>query len=163
MADYFVICSGGSERQLGAIGDGIAEQLRAEGVRPIGREGGSNSHWTLLDFGAVIVHIFAPPASATTTSWSATGPRRRRSCGFNNEAPTMPERCRHGVGGPFHGSRRPRVNAPTLDFVHFHDPKPRVANLLNSGEISHDRSTRRRKATAPRSHDRRLRQYPVGR
>ena len=61
MADYFVICSGGSERQLGAIGDGIAEQLRAEGVRAIGREGGSNSHWTLLDFGAVIVHIFAPP------------------------------------------------------------------------------------------------------
>ena len=61
MADYFVICSGGSERQLGAIGDGIADKLRSEGVRPIGREGGSNSHWTLLDFGAVIVHIFAPP------------------------------------------------------------------------------------------------------
>ncbi len=61
MADYFVICSGGSERQLGAIGDGIAEKLRDEGVRPIGREGGSNSHWTLLDFGAVIVHVFAPP------------------------------------------------------------------------------------------------------
>jgi ribosome-associated protein len=61
MADYFVICSGGSERQLGAIGDGITEKLRAEGVRPIGREGGSNSHWTLVDFGAVIVHIFAPP------------------------------------------------------------------------------------------------------
>jgi ribosome-associated protein len=59
--DYFVICSGGSERQLGAIGDGIAEALRDEGVRPIGREGGSNSHWTLLDFGFVIVHIFAPP------------------------------------------------------------------------------------------------------
>ena len=61
MADYFVICSGGSERQLGAIGDGIAAKLRDEGVKPIGREGGSNSHWTLLDFGAVIVHIFAPP------------------------------------------------------------------------------------------------------
>jgi ribosome-associated protein len=61
MADYFVICSGGSERQLGAIGDNIAEKLRDEGVRPIGREGGSNSHWTLLDFGAVIVHVFAPP------------------------------------------------------------------------------------------------------
>ena len=61
MADYFVICSGGSERQLGAIGDGISDRLREEGVRPIGREGGSNSHWTLLDFGAVIVHIFAPP------------------------------------------------------------------------------------------------------
>jgi ribosome-associated protein len=61
MTDYFVICSGGSERQLGAIADGITEKLRAEGVRPIGREGGSNSHWTLLDFGCVIVHIFAVP------------------------------------------------------------------------------------------------------
>ncbi len=59
--DYFVICSGGSERQLGAIGDGIVDKLRDDGVRPIGREGGSNSHWTLLDFGFVIVHIFAPP------------------------------------------------------------------------------------------------------
>jgi ribosome-associated protein len=61
MADYFVICSGGSERQLDAIGDNVAEKLRDEGVRPIGREGGANSHWTLLDFGAVIVHVFAPP------------------------------------------------------------------------------------------------------
>ena len=61
MADYFVICSGGSERQLGAIADGITGKLRDEGVRPIGREGGSNSHWTLLDFGAVVVHIFAVP------------------------------------------------------------------------------------------------------
>ena len=61
MADYFVICSGGSERQLGAIADGVSEKLREHGVRPIGREGGSGSHWTLLDFGSVIVHIFAPP------------------------------------------------------------------------------------------------------
>jgi ribosome-associated protein len=61
MTDYFVICSGGSERQLGAIADGISDKLRDEGVRPIGREGGSNSHWTLLDFGMVIVHIFAVP------------------------------------------------------------------------------------------------------
>jgi ribosome-associated protein len=61
MTDYFVICSGGSERQLGAIADGITDKLRDEGVRPIGREGGSNSHWTLVDFGMVIVHIFAVP------------------------------------------------------------------------------------------------------
>jgi len=61
MADYFVVCSGGSERQLGAIADGVSEKLRDEGVRPIGREGGSGSHWTLLDFGSVIVHVFAPP------------------------------------------------------------------------------------------------------
>jgi ribosome-associated protein len=61
LADYLVICSGGSERQLGAIADGIAAGLREEGVRPIGREGTSGAHWVLLDFGAVVVHIFAPP------------------------------------------------------------------------------------------------------
>ena len=61
LADYFVICSGGSERQLDAIADGIISTLRDEKVRPIGREGTPASHWVLIDFGSVIVHIFTPP------------------------------------------------------------------------------------------------------
>ena len=61
LADAFVICSGGSERQLGAIADGIVEGMRAEKTRPIGREGTATSHWVLLDFGSVVVHIFTPP------------------------------------------------------------------------------------------------------
>ncbi len=61
LADAFVICSGGSERQLDAIADGIIEGMRAEGVRPIGREGTPASHWVLVDFGSVIVHVFTPP------------------------------------------------------------------------------------------------------
>ncbi|HSO29581.1 MAG TPA: nicotinate-nucleotide adenylyltransferase [Candidatus Sulfomarinibacteraceae bacterium] len=61
LADYFIICSGGSERQLDAIADGIIEGLRAEKVRPIGREGTPASHWVLVDFGAVVVHVFTPP------------------------------------------------------------------------------------------------------
>jgi ribosome-associated protein len=61
LADYFVIASGGSERQLDAIADGIVEGLRGEKVRPIGREGTAASHWVLLDYGSVIVHIFTPP------------------------------------------------------------------------------------------------------
>lgn len=61
LADYFVICSGGSERQLDAIADGITEALRGDGQRPIGREGTAATHWVLLDYGAVIVHVFAPP------------------------------------------------------------------------------------------------------
>lgn len=61
LADYFVICSGSSERQLAAIADGIVEGLRDEGLKPIGREGSANAHWMLLDFGSVIVHIMAPP------------------------------------------------------------------------------------------------------
>jgi nicotinate-nucleotide adenylyltransferase len=61
LADAFVICSGGSERQLDAIADGIIEGLRPEKVRPIGREGTAASHWVLIDFGAVVVHVFTPP------------------------------------------------------------------------------------------------------
>jgi ribosome-associated protein len=61
MADYFVICSGSSDRQLGAIADGIAEGLREEGMRPIGREGSASAHWVLLDFGSVVVHVMSPP------------------------------------------------------------------------------------------------------
>lgn len=61
LADAFVICSGGSERQIAAIADGIIEGLRGEKVRPIGREGTPGSHWVLVDFGSVIVHVFTPP------------------------------------------------------------------------------------------------------
>ena len=61
LADAFVICSGGSERQLDAIADGVIEGMRAEKVRPIGREGTASSHWVLIDFGAVVVHVFTPP------------------------------------------------------------------------------------------------------
>jgi ribosome-associated protein len=61
LADAFVICSGGSERQLESIADGIVRGMRDEGVRPIGKEGLPASHWILVDFGDVIVHIFTPP------------------------------------------------------------------------------------------------------
>ena len=61
LADYFVICSGGSERQLDAIADGVVSTLRDDRVRPIGREGTASSHWVLIDYGSVIVHIFTPP------------------------------------------------------------------------------------------------------
>ena len=61
VADYLVICSGGSERQLGAIADAIVEGLKHEGLAIVGREGEPASHWVLIDAGAVIVHVFAPP------------------------------------------------------------------------------------------------------
>ena len=61
LADYFVICSGGSDRQVDAIANGIVSSLRDEKVRPFGREGTAASHWILVDFGSVIVHVFTPP------------------------------------------------------------------------------------------------------
>lgn len=59
-ADYFVICSGESGRQLKAILDEVEHELKKEGVRPHHSEGALDSGWLLLDFGDVIVHIFAP-------------------------------------------------------------------------------------------------------
>jgi ribosome-associated protein len=61
VADYLVICSGGSERQLGAIAGGIIEALKDEDLLPIGREGGPSAHWALIDYGSVVAHVMAPP------------------------------------------------------------------------------------------------------
>lgn len=61
VADYFVIASGGSERQLDAIAEGVISGMRDEKVHAFGREGTAASHWVLVDFGSVIVHVFTPP------------------------------------------------------------------------------------------------------
>jgi ribosome-associated protein len=59
-ADYFVICNGESDRQIQAIYDEIGHILKKEGILPHHSEGAVDSGWLLLDFGDVIVHIFAP-------------------------------------------------------------------------------------------------------
>ena len=60
MADYFVICTASTDRQMKAVIDGIEEELRAEGVRPVHVEGENGSGWTLVDFGDVVCHVFKP-------------------------------------------------------------------------------------------------------
>ena len=58
-ADYFVICSGESDRQLEAIHRAIAEALKAEGNVHYHSEGTPVSGWMLLDLGNIVVHIFS--------------------------------------------------------------------------------------------------------
>jgi ribosome-associated protein len=60
MADFFVICSGRSDRQVQALAGAILDELRDDGIRPLGVEGKASSRWVLLDFGSVIAHVFAP-------------------------------------------------------------------------------------------------------
>jgi ribosome-associated protein len=60
MADYFVIASGRSDRQVQALSKAIVDELRDEGIKPLGIEGRANARWVLLDYGSVIVHLFAP-------------------------------------------------------------------------------------------------------
>ena len=58
-ADYFVVCTAESERQMRAIHEEVEQVLKKEGVVPAHREGTPDSGWLLLDYGDVIVHIFA--------------------------------------------------------------------------------------------------------
>jgi len=58
-ADYFVICSGESSRQIAAIRDEVGHALKKEGILPHHCEGDVDSGWLLLDFNDVTVHIFA--------------------------------------------------------------------------------------------------------
>ena len=56
--DYFLICSGTSERQVQAIADAIQEKMREERVRPLHVEGYNRGQWVLLDYGDFVAHIF---------------------------------------------------------------------------------------------------------
>ena len=59
IADYFILCSAGSERQASAIADNILEAMRAdESLKPLLVEGATPGRWILLDFGDFIFHIF---------------------------------------------------------------------------------------------------------
>ncbi|MBK9945192.1 MAG: ribosome silencing factor [Kouleothrix sp.] len=59
VADYFVICSGESERQLKAILNAIDETIGREFGRDARVEGTPDTGWILLDYGDVVVHIFS--------------------------------------------------------------------------------------------------------
>ena len=59
--DYFVICSGRSDRQVQSVAQGIEEQLGQAGISPLSIEGANRGHWVLMDFSDVIVHVFYEP------------------------------------------------------------------------------------------------------
>lgn len=56
--DYFVICSGGSDRLVGAIAEYIAEELYQHGIPMSGHRGRKPSDWEVMDAGDVVTHIF---------------------------------------------------------------------------------------------------------
>jgi ribosome-associated protein len=58
ITDYFVIVSGGTDRQVKAIGEAVEDDLRKAGVKPIRREGERDLRWLLLDYADIIVHVF---------------------------------------------------------------------------------------------------------
>jgi len=57
-ADYFIICSGSSDRQVRAIASAIQEKMKKAGILPLGVEGEAAGRWILLDYDDVVIHIF---------------------------------------------------------------------------------------------------------
>jgi ribosome-associated protein len=61
LTDYFVICTGRSDRQARAIYEGIQQAMKDEHeMRPTRVDGATEANWILMDYADVIVHIFTP-------------------------------------------------------------------------------------------------------
>lgn len=58
ITDYFVICSGDSERQVGTIVREVNERMRMQGIKPYRSEGEREQRWVLLDYLDFVVHVF---------------------------------------------------------------------------------------------------------
>ena len=58
--DFFLICSGQTQRQVHAIADAIEEALKSAKIRPSHVEGYDRAEWVLMDYFTFIVHIFTP-------------------------------------------------------------------------------------------------------
>lgn len=59
ITDFFVLASGGSSRQVVTVVDAVEEALRRRGRKPLRREGETEGSWVLLDYGDLVIHVFA--------------------------------------------------------------------------------------------------------
>ena len=70
-ADYFVIMSAESSRQIEALEEDLTQALKEAQVTPFHREGTASSGWVLLDFSDVIIHIFGSEQRSDGGTWPA--------------------------------------------------------------------------------------------
>jgi ribosome-associated protein len=59
-ADYFIVCSGTSNRMLNALADSVEEEARHATKLPIRVEGSADYGWVVVDCGDIIIHLFSP-------------------------------------------------------------------------------------------------------
>jgi ribosome-associated protein len=64
VADYFVVVSGRSDRQVQGITNRVVEELCRSGIKPLSVEGYEDGQWVLVDCGDVVVHVFYEPVRA---------------------------------------------------------------------------------------------------
>lgn len=61
IADYFVIATADSQRQLVAVSQDLLHQLKRElEMTPLSVEGTASSGWVLMDYGGIVIHLFLP-------------------------------------------------------------------------------------------------------
>lgn len=58
--DYFVICTGTSDRMLDALANGTMDDMRKKYKRKAKKQGNSRDGWVIVDYGDVVVHLFSP-------------------------------------------------------------------------------------------------------
>ncbi|MGC8863605.1 MAG: ribosome silencing factor [Armatimonadota bacterium] len=84
VADYFVIASGTSNTHIKAIADGLVIDGKSRGVKKDRIEGYKEATWVLVDYGDIVVHIFAPEERAyydIESLWKETAVRLQTSAG----------------------------------------------------------------------------------
>lgn len=64
-ADYFIVASGRSDRQVQGITNRVIEELGKLGVRPLSVEGYEDGQWVLIDCGDIVAHVFYEPVRST--------------------------------------------------------------------------------------------------
>lgn len=60
VADYFLICTGTSDIQVQAIADHVKDYFKKQGHQLLRQEGYREARWILLDYGALVIHVFQP-------------------------------------------------------------------------------------------------------
>ena len=57
ITDAFLLCSASNDRQVRSIVDAVEDRLRADGAKPVRREGERDGRWVLIDYGDIVVHV----------------------------------------------------------------------------------------------------------
>jgi len=60
VTDYMIVSSGTSNRHVRSIASHVRDELRDEGLRPLGSEGEEHGEWILIDYGDVVLHVMQP-------------------------------------------------------------------------------------------------------
>jgi len=161
IADFMVIASGRSSRQVKALADRVADAARKKKVKPLGVEGEQTSEWVLVDLGDVIVHVMQPETRAfyqLEKLWdSAPAPRAKPAAKAAPEKPAKaaskavtsgvtavkaPAKARSATAKPRAAPRPPAAKAPVEAVV----AKPVIRKPRKSASAA----TAPAKAAAPR-------------